>query len=72
MFETTAELRAIRLWALATIAKVKASDPNRGERGAADLATIVIITAILAAAAIAIGAIIVKKFTDKANDIPNG
>ena len=72
MLETTAELQAIRIWALATIAKVKASEPDRDQRGAADLATIVIITAILAAAAIAIGAIIVKKFTDKANNIPTG
>ena len=43
---------------------------QRDERGAAEISTIVIITAILAAATIAIGAIIVKKFTNKANTIP--
>lgn len=43
---------------------------EREEVGAAEISTIVIVTAILAAAAIAICAIIVTKFTDKANTIP--
>lgn len=41
---------------------------KRDERG--EIAQTVIIIAVLAAAAIAITAIIVKKFTDKANSIP--
>lgn len=43
---------------------------ERDEVGAAEISTIVIVTAILAAAAIAICAIIVTKFTNKANTIP--
>lgn len=46
------------------------STRERDEMGAAEISTIVIVTAILAAAAIAICAIIVTKFTDKANTIP--
>lgn len=46
------------------------STRERDEVGAAEISTIVIITAILAAATIAIGAIIVTKFTHKANTIP--
>jgi hypothetical protein len=42
------------------------------ERGAADLATVVILIALFAAAAIAIATIIITKFTDKANNIPTG
>lgn len=42
------------------------------ERGAVDLATMVIMIALFAAAAIAIAAIIINKFTDKANNIPTG
>ena len=40
------------------------------ERG--DIVQTVIITALFAAAAIAISVIIIKKFTDKANSIPTG
>jgi hypothetical protein len=40
------------------------------ERGAADLATTVILIALFAAAAIAIATIIITKFTGKANEIP--
>jgi len=42
----------------------------RSERGAVDLAVVVIMTAIVAAATIAIGYILVTKFTDKANSTP--
>lgn len=42
------------------------------ERGAVDLATMVIMIALFAAAAIAIATIIINKFTDKANNIPTG
>ena len=70
MFETTMEVQAVRSLAILAVAYVRPGDRTRGSRGAADLATIVIITAILATAAIAIGAILVKKFTDTANDVP--
>ena len=46
-------------------------DRSRGETGAG-VAETVILVAILAAGAIAIGTIIISKFTGKANSIPTG
>lgn len=43
---------------------------KRDERGASDLASQVITTALIAAAAITIAGIIVAKFTGKAESIP--
>jgi len=62
------ELQVLRMCLTTTMHRLK-SIP-RDERGASDLAVTVILVAILAAAAIAIGTIIVIKFTNKANSIP--
>ena len=43
---------------------------RRGEDGASDLVTMVILAALFAAAAIGIATIIITKFTGKANSIP--
>ena len=42
------------------------------DRGAAELATVVILIALFAAGAITIAAIVIAKFTGKANSIPTG
>ncbi len=55
----------LRLQAQATV-----RDRRHDERG--DIVQTVIIVALFAAGAIAICAIIIKKFTDKANSIPTG
>lgn len=67
MFDT-AEAQALRyyLHALVTTMRGRTSD----ERGAAEIATIVIVTAIIAAGAIAIATLIIVKFTTKAGTIP--
>jgi len=62
------EVMALRVYATFLVYRLREQD--RDDRGAASIAEVVIITAILAAAAIAIMAIIVRKFTDKANAIP--
>lgn len=60
------EVQILRMWAAMAIRRVNTA--QRDERG--EIAQTVIIVAVLAAAALAITAIIVKKFTDKANTIP--
>lgn len=65
------EYRMTMLFWEATVRSFFAQRRPRTETGASITET-VIITAIMAAAAIAIGAIIVTKFTDKANTIPTG
>lgn len=58
------EIQMLTAWVTAYIQQ----DRTRNERG--EIAQTVIIVAVMAAAAIAITAIIVKKFTDKATTIP--
>lgn len=67
MFATT-EARALGLYLFALISEVR--QRRADERGAAEIATIVIVTAIVAAGAIAIATLIITKFTDKAGTIP--
>lgn len=62
------EVQALRVYAASLLQDLKARP--RDDRG--EIAQTVIITALLAAAAIAICAIIITKFTDKANSIPTG
>ena len=62
------EVMALRVYATFLVYQLR--EHGRDDRGAVSIAEVVIITAILAAAAIAIMAIIVRKFTDKANAIP--
>lgn len=69
MFRTP-ELLLLQAWTVSTIARVRAPDRARDERG--EIAQTVIIVAILAAAAIAIATIIATKFRDKASSIPTG
>ncbi|PVG82117.1 hypothetical protein DDE18_15680 [Nocardioides gansuensis] len=61
------EIQFIQAWATLAIARVKTS---RDERGASEVAAVVIITAIVAAAAILIAAAIMGKFKTKADTIP--
>ena len=61
------------VWMLTTliiIARMRLAQLKKDERGAVELTTIVIITGLIAVAAIAIIAIIVAKLTSKANNIP--
>ena len=69
MILSSPEVQLLRAY-MSVLSSNLRSTRERDEVGAAEISTIVIITAILAAAAIAIGAIIVTKFTDKANSIP--
>lgn len=69
MISNSPEVQLLRAY-MSVLSSNLRSTRERDEVGAAEISTIVIITAILAAAAIAIGAIIVTKFTDKANSIP--
>ncbi|WP_224279708.1 hypothetical protein [Nocardioides lacusdianchii] len=62
------EIQFIQAWAALAVAHIRARKTD--ETGASELATIVIVTAIIAAAAIAIVGAIVLKFTNKANTIP--
>jgi len=61
------EVQMLKAWLLA---KADQEVERRGERG--DVVQTVILTALFAAAAIAIAAIIINKFTGKANSIPTG
>ncbi|MGH9014012.1 MAG: hypothetical protein ACRDZ1_08780 [Acidimicrobiia bacterium] len=66
-----AEIELLRSWWVLTRARLevaRAADPDHGERGMTT--ETVIITAVLAALALAVGAIIVAKVTAKANSIP--
>ncbi len=65
------EIQQLVAWVSAMTQEVRARHP-RDERGAADLATMVILVALFAAAAIAIATIIIVKFTGKAESIPTG
>lgn len=65
------EIQQLLVWVSAYVQETR-EKARADERGAADLATVVILTALFAAAAIAIAAIIIAKFTDKANSIPTG
>jgi hypothetical protein len=65
------EIQQLVAW-VSAFARHTLAKARRGERGASDLATTVILIAIFAAAAIAIATIIARKFTDKANTIPTG
>ena len=56
---------AIVVW---TLTKYRVSDARRNERG--EVTAQVILIAVFAALAIAVGAIIVTKVTDRANSIP--
>lgn len=72
MFTKHPELQVLWAWAMTTTNKVKdRAGRDKNERGV-EVATVVILTAVFAAAAIAIGAIIVQKFTGAANNIPTG
>jgi len=62
MTDLEVQVRMVWAWALARVEKVREDGSDRGE-----LLPWVIITALLAAAAIAIVAIIVNKATDTAN-----
>lgn len=62
------EVTLLRAYAVAWVARIRGADRSRDERG--EIAQTVIIVAVLAAAAIAITAIIVAKFTAKAKTIP--
>ncbi|MGL5826821.1 MAG: hypothetical protein ACRCYU_18720 [Nocardioides sp.] len=66
MLFNSPEVQVLRLYMAVLLGDLKSR--QRDERG--DIATTVIIIAILAAGAIAIGAIIVQKFTNKASTIP--
>jgi hypothetical protein len=59
-----AQIRLLVAWTQARVQALHSDDPERGD----GILVWVIMTAILAAAAIAIVAIIVTKATDKAND----
>lgn len=63
------EFRMILLWWEATVYAL-VGDRARTEAG--EVAEKVLITALFAAGAIAIGGIIITKFTGKANTIPTG
>ena len=63
------ELQVWKVW-LFTYAGDRPSK-DRAERGASTV-ELVILTALFAAAAIAIAIIIINKFTSKANSIPTG
>ena len=67
-----AEIHLVRAWLATATADLRARSRARGERGASEIASTVILIAVFAAAAIAIGALIVAKFTGKANEIPTG
>jgi hypothetical protein len=60
----------IQIWKAWFIAQVRHQNQRRDERG--DITQTVIITALFAAAAIAICAIIITKFTGKAESISTG
>jgi len=60
----------IQMWKAWFITQVNSQSQRRGERG--DITQTVIITALFAAAAIAICAIIITKFTGKAESISTG
>lgn len=62
------EVILLRAYAVTWVARIRGADRSRDERG--EIAQTVIIVAVLAAAAIAITAIIVAKFTAKAKTIP--
>lgn len=63
----TPEVMALRVYVTFLVYQLR--EANKDERGEGIVQTVLIIAA-MAAAAIAITAIIVKKFTDKANAIP--
>ncbi|GAA3524675.1 hypothetical protein GCM10022234_21800 [Aeromicrobium panaciterrae] len=63
------EIQVWRSWLTAKVAS-ELRNPKHDERG--DIVQTVILTALFAAAAIAIAAIIITKFTNKANTIPTG
>lgn len=63
------EIQQLMAW-VSAYAQDARQRAREDERGAADLATVVILIALFAAAAIAIATIIIIKFTDKANSIP--
>ena len=63
------EIQQLITW-VAAYAHQTRKKARADERGAADLATTVILIALFAGAAIAIATIIITKFTGKANDIP--
>lgn len=62
------EVTLLRAYVVAWVARIRGDHLRRDERG--EIAQTVIIVAVLAAAAIAITAIIVAKFTAKAKTIP--
>jgi hypothetical protein len=64
---TMIEVQVLKAWLLA---KADEQVQRRDERG--DITQTVILVALFAAAAIAISAIIINKFTGKANSIPTG
>lgn len=68
MLSNSPEVQALRVYAAVLLHDLKTRP--RDDRG--EIAQTVIIVALLAAAAIAICAIIITKFTDKANSIPTG
>jgi hypothetical protein len=59
------ELDMVRAWVTTRVLAMRADDPDRGNNSA----DTVIWIAVIAAAAIAIGAVIVIKLMDKANSI---
>ena len=63
------EIQVWKSWLSAKVAS-EIRNPRHDERG--DIVQTVILTALFAAAAIAIAAIIITKFTNKANTIPTG
>ena len=65
------EIQQLIAWVSARAQDTRAK-ARADENGAADLATVVILIALFAGAAIAIATIIISKFTDKANNIPTG
>lgn len=72
MFTNHPEIQLLWAWAMTTADKVKArTGRDKDERGV-EVATVVILTAIFAAAAIAIGTVIVNKFKSAADNIPTG
>ena len=57
-------LDVVRAWVMNRVDRMRSQDPDRG-----DVPGWVIVTAIVVTLALAIGAIIVTKVTDKANSI---
>ncbi len=65
------EIQQLIAW-VSAYARDTRQQAREDERGATELATMVILIALFAAAAIAIAAIIIGKFTGKATSIPTG